>query len=125
MKLLPTLLAALAHTGAKRLRTIARRISPTLPDDVYVTEDRWCYLPNHGHLVLERGEYPEIVRSFHRFAFVSLAVVEQPDGNTDALLLNNGKESLYVMFGRDPQGYVYEKETSGPREIETDPSRWN
>ena len=106
MKLTPrTLLAALAYTGAQRLTSLARKLSPGLPERIYVTGDLWCHLPDRKRLVLAKCSIPEEVREFHRHALFSLAVVEEPDGELSALFLLNANESPYVMWGRDEDGY--------------------
>lgn len=114
MKLIPAILASVAHEGAQRLTRLARKLSPGLPPAVYVSTDRWCYLPDSKRLVLSQCSIPEEVRSLYRYLFVTLAVVEQPDGEPAALFLYNGNETPYVMWGREPDGFPMEGEEEQP-----------
>lgn len=113
MKLLPTLLAALAYTGAQRLTTLARKIAPGLPATLYVTTDHWFHLPDAKHIVLAGCSMPEVVRSLHRHPLITIAVVEQPDGELAALFLT-GRESPGVLWGRDEDGYPLDDSPENP-----------
>jgi hypothetical protein len=109
MKLIPTLLAALAYTGAQRLIRLAHQMDPHLPARIYVTGDLWCHLPEKRSLVLSRCSVPETVITITRYTGFTVARVEDAD-ETYALVLFNHRETPYAMYGRDPEGFPLDTE---------------
>ena len=105
-----TVLAALAYTGAQQLATLARKLAPALPERIYVTGDLWCYLPDCKHIVLTRSSTPEMVITIHRYAGITVAKIEDPDGEPSVLVLLNHRETPYAMLGRDFEGYPVDPE---------------
>lgn len=111
MKLIPTLLAALAYTGAQRLTRLAHQMDPHLPARIYVTGDLWCHLPEKRSLVLSRCSVPETVIAITRYMGITIAMVEDPtDDDLYALALLNHRETPLALYGRDPEGYPVDPE---------------
>ena len=109
MNIIPALVAAALYTGAQKIHNLAHTLAPNLPCRVYVSQELWCHLPKHHNLVLATSSIPEVCHTLHRYRFITIAVVVEPDGDTAVILLNH-RETPYALYGRDPEGYPVDKE---------------